>query len=63
MKIAKMIDMSYTVVYVEDEGRYSAYRRNSAGEWRDATDDSKISPSKSERLERLFKEEKEKNGK
>ena len=29
--------MSYTVVYVEDRGTYSAYKRFSADEWQDIT--------------------------
>ena len=62
MKIAKMMPMNYTVVYVEDGGKYSAYRRHSTGEWRSASDDKKIDSDKSEKLERLFKEEMENNG-
>ena len=61
MKIAKMIPMNYTVVYVEDGGKYSAYRRHSSGEWRDATDDRKMSEEKSKRLESLFQEESKKS--
>ena len=61
MKIAKMIPMNYTVVYVEDGGKYSAYRRHSSGEWRDAKDDRKISDEKSKKLESLFEEESKKS--
>ena len=61
MKIAKMIPMNYTVVYVEEGGKYSAYRRHSTGEWKDATNDRKISKEKSERLESLFQEESSKS--
>ncbi len=56
MKIVKSVPMSYTVVYVEDGGKYSAYRRYSTGEWKDAKDDSKISREKAEKLEKLFAE-------
>lgn len=61
MKIAKMIPMNYTVVYVEDGGKYSAYRRNSEGEWKDAISDRNISEERSERLESLFQEESKKS--
>ena len=37
MKIVRKIPMSYTVVYVEDRGNYSAYKRFSADEWQDIT--------------------------
>ena len=56
MKIIKSVPMNYTVVYVEDGGKYSAYRRYSTGEWKDAKDDSKISREKAEKLEKLFAE-------
>jgi len=61
MKIAKMIPMNYTVVYVEEGGKYSAYRRHSTGEWRDAAGDRKISEENSKRLESLFQEESKKS--
>ncbi len=36
MKIVKKIPMSYTIVYIEDDGKYSAYKRFSSEEWQDA---------------------------
>ena len=37
MKIVRKIPMNYTVVYVEDRGTYSVYKRFSADEWQDIT--------------------------
>jgi hypothetical protein len=37
MKIVRKIPMNYTVVYVEDRGRYAAYKRFSADEWHEIT--------------------------
>ena len=36
MKIVKKIPMNYTIIYIEDAGKYSAYKRFSADEWQDA---------------------------
>jgi len=57
MKILKCIPVSYTIIYVEDGGRYSAYKRFGTGDWQDATDGRKISDSKLvARLERAYSE-------
>ena len=37
MKIVKKIPMCYTIVYIEDAGKYSAYKRFAAEEWQDVS--------------------------
>lgn len=37
MKILKKIPMNYTIIYIEDAGKYSAYKRFSSEEWQDAS--------------------------
>ena len=56
MKIVKTIPTSYTIVYVEDVGKYAAYKRYESDEWYDATNNKKISGEKSKRLEAAYSE-------
>ena len=37
MKTVKKIPMCYTIVYIEDAGKYSAYKRFAAEEWQDVS--------------------------
>lgn len=43
MKIIKKTAMNYTIVYIEDGGKYSAYKRFGADEWIDITRNKAIS--------------------
>jgi hypothetical protein len=57
MKIVKKIPMNYTVVYVDDNGKYSAYKRFDSSEWYDVTKNRLISnPELLERLEEAYSE-------
>lgn len=47
--------MCYTIVYIEDAGKYSVYKRFESNEWYDATRNRKISDKELEAdLEELF---------
>ena len=47
--------MKYTIIYVEDNGKYSVYKRFESNEWHDATQNKKISDKELEaNLEELF---------
>jgi hypothetical protein len=35
MNIIKSMEMKYTIVYVEDNGKYSAYKRFESDKWHD----------------------------
>lgn len=57
MKIVKTIPTSYTIVYVEDGGKYAAYKRYESDEWYDATNNRKIGSSDLvKRLESAYSE-------
>ena len=43
MKIIKKTAMNYTIVYIEDDGKYSAYKRFGTDEWIDITRNKAIS--------------------
>ena len=49
------MEMKYTIVYVEDKGKYSVYKRFESNEWYDATLNKKISNKELEKnLEAAF---------
>jgi len=55
MNIVKSLEMKYTIIYVEDNGKYSVYKRFESNEWHDATRNKKISDKELEaNLEELF---------
>ena len=55
MNIVKSIEMKYTIIYVEDNGKYSVYKRFESNEWHDAARNKKISDKELEaNLEELF---------
>jgi|LakMenE22Apr09ns_1017241.scaffolds.fasta_scaffold09790_1 hypothetical protein len=55
MNIIKSMEMKYTIVYVEDKGKYSVYKRFESNEWHDATLNKKISNKELEKnLEAAF---------
>ena len=56
MKIVKTIPTSYTIVYVEDAGKYSAYKRYERFEWYNATNNKKISEDQAKKLESAYSE-------
>jgi len=58
MKIAKIVAFSYEIVYVDDDGKYSAHKRSSNGEWSDAITGRKIGDRESLDLESVYKKEK-----
>jgi hypothetical protein len=51
MKIVKKIPMNYTIIYIDDNGKYSAYKRFSSEEWYDVKKNRLVSDQ--ERLENL----------
>jgi len=55
MNIVKSIEMKYTIIYVEDNGKYSVYKRFESNEWHDAVRNRKISDKELEAdLEELY---------
>ena len=49
------MEMKYTIVYVEDKGKYSAYKRFDSDNWHDATLNKRISNKELEKnLEAAF---------
>ncbi len=55
MKILKSIEVKYTIIYVENDGKYSAYKRFESNEWHDAVRNKKISDKELEtNLEELY---------
>ena len=56
MKIVKKIPMCYTIVYIEDAGKYSAYKRYERFEWYNATNNKKISEDQAKKLESAYSE-------
>ena len=55
MNIIKSMEMKYTIVYVEDKGKYSAYKRFDSDNWHDATLNKRISNKELEKnLEAAF---------
>lgn len=63
MKIAKIVPFSYEIVYIDDEGKYSVYKRTSDGEWSDALSGKKADTKKSTELESAYKKETKPYGK
>jgi len=57
MKIVKKIPMNYTIIYMEDNGKYSAYKRFSSEEWYDAKKNRLVSNQELlENLEEVYSE-------
>jgi len=55
MKILKSIELKYTIIYIEDNGKYSVYKRFESDNWHDATINKKISNKElEEKLEAVF---------
>lgn len=63
MKIAKIVAFRYDVVYIDSDGKYSAYKRSDSGEWTDAITGRRQGEKESAELESEYKKEKEKDGK
>jgi hypothetical protein len=43
MKIVKSIEMKYTIIYIEDDGKYSVYKRFDSNEWFDISKNKLVS--------------------
>lgn len=43
MKIVKSIEMKYTIIYIETDGKYSVYKRFDSNDWHDASKNRNIS--------------------
>jgi len=57
MKIVKKIPMNYTIIYTEDNGKYSAYKRFDSKEWYDAKKNRLVSDQKLlDSLEEVYSE-------
>ena len=57
MKIVKKIPMNYTIIYVDDNGKYSAYKRFDSKEWYDVKKNRLISDKELlEKLEEAYSE-------
>jgi hypothetical protein len=55
MKIVKSIEVKHTIIYVEDNGKYSAYKRFDKNEWYDGVRNRKVSDKELEsNLEELY---------
>jgi hypothetical protein len=55
MKILRIDDIQYQLIYVEEDNKYSVYKRYIDGVWKDAQTDKIISYTKTIDLENLLK--------
>ena len=56
MKILKIEDYNYSIVYVEDKKQSAVYKRFTNGDWLRLKRNSWVSVERADELEKLFKE-------